>query len=96
MACHPQIDADPDPSYHFDADSDADPAYHFDADADWDPTLPFNLIRIWIHNTDWKSTPYFAFFVRAASPRIHASKVVFRSGKIFSDPDAEPLDLDPT
>jgi hypothetical protein len=24
MACHLQIDADPDPAYHFDADQDAD------------------------------------------------------------------------
>jgi hypothetical protein len=32
LACHLQIDADPDPAYHFNADPD--PAYHFDADPD--------------------------------------------------------------
>jgi hypothetical protein len=35
LACHRQIDEDPDPdtAHHFEADADADPAYHFDADA---------------------------------------------------------------
>ncbi len=48
MACHLQIDADPDPGppYHFAADGDAnpDPAYHVDADpeADPDPTFHFD------------------------------------------------------
>ncbi len=44
MACHLQIDADPDPAYHFDEDADPDPAYHFDADAasDPDPTFQFD------------------------------------------------------
>ncbi len=39
MACHLQIDADPDPAYHFDADPDAYPdlGYYFDSDADPDP-----------------------------------------------------------
>jgi hypothetical protein len=32
LACHLQIDADPDSAYHFDAD--LDPAYHLDADPD--------------------------------------------------------------
>jgi hypothetical protein len=38
LACHLQIDADPDQAHHFDADPDADtdPAYHFDADPDAD------------------------------------------------------------
>ncbi len=31
LACHLQIDADPDPAYQIDADPD--PAHHFDADA---------------------------------------------------------------
>jgi hypothetical protein len=43
LACHLQIDADPDPAYRFDPDSayhfDPDPAYHFDADPDPDPTF---------------------------------------------------------
>jgi hypothetical protein len=42
LACHLQIDASPDPAYHFDADPDPaylfnvdpDPAYLFDADPD--------------------------------------------------------------
>jgi len=36
LACHPQIDANPDPypAYHFDADPDPDPARHFDPDPD--------------------------------------------------------------
>ncbi len=41
MTCHPQIDADPDPVYHFDAGADPDPAYH----------LMQILTRIRIHNT---------------------------------------------
>jgi hypothetical protein len=32
MACHLQIDADPDVAYHFDADTD--PIFQFDADPD--------------------------------------------------------------
>ncbi len=32
LDCHKQIDADPDPAYHYDADPD--PACHFDADPD--------------------------------------------------------------
>jgi hypothetical protein len=40
LACHQQINAEPDP----------DPAYHFDADADPDLTL-FNLRRIRIRDT---------------------------------------------
>ncbi len=40
MACRLQVDADPDPAYHFDADPDPDPAYHLDADPD--PTFQFN------------------------------------------------------
>jgi hypothetical protein len=32
LACHLQIDLDPDPAYHFDADPDS--AYHFDPDPD--------------------------------------------------------------
>jgi hypothetical protein len=40
MACHPQIDADPVPVYHFDADAVPDPAYHVDADPD--PTFQFD------------------------------------------------------
>jgi hypothetical protein len=46
LACHLQIDADPDPTYHFDADGDADPdpAYPVDPDpeADPDPTFHFD------------------------------------------------------
>ncbi len=39
LTSHLQIDADPDPAYHFAADPEAgpDPAYHFDADPDPDP-----------------------------------------------------------
>jgi hypothetical protein len=41
LACHLQIDADPDPgpdpAYHFDANPDADQDFYFDADADPDP-----------------------------------------------------------
>jgi hypothetical protein len=33
-ACHLQIDADPDPAYHFDADPD--PTFQFDVDPDPD------------------------------------------------------------
>jgi hypothetical protein len=36
LACHAQIDADPDPAYHFDEDPDANP----------DPD--FYLMRTWI------------------------------------------------
>ena len=36
------IDADPDPTFHFDADPDPDPAFYFDADPDPDPTSHFN------------------------------------------------------
>jgi hypothetical protein len=35
LACHLQIDLDPDPAYHFDADPD--PTFQFDADPDPDP-----------------------------------------------------------
>ncbi len=35
------FDADPDPTFHFDADPDPDPAYHFDADPD--PTFQFAM-----------------------------------------------------
>ncbi len=38
-ACHLQIDADPDPGYHFDADPD--PGYHFDAGPD--PSFQFDV-----------------------------------------------------
>ncbi len=43
MACHLQIDADPDPDqvYHFDANADPDPAYHVDVDPH--PTFQFDL-----------------------------------------------------
>jgi hypothetical protein len=36
LACHLQIDADPnpDPANHFDADRDLDPTFQFDADPD--------------------------------------------------------------
>jgi hypothetical protein len=37
LACHLQVDPDPDPAYHFDADPD--PAYHVDADPDADADL---------------------------------------------------------
>jgi hypothetical protein len=46
LACHLQIDADPDPAYHFDPDPaynfgpDPDPAYHLDLDPD--PTFQFD------------------------------------------------------
>ncbi len=48
LACHLQIDADPDPgpAYHFDADPDL--AYQVDAD----PYPAFQFVRIHIHNTD--------------------------------------------
>ncbi len=46
MACHLQIDANPDPgpAYHFDADGDAvlDPAYPFDPDPEADPEPTFD------------------------------------------------------
>jgi hypothetical protein len=38
LACHLQIDADPDPANHFDPDL----AYHVDADADPDPISQFD------------------------------------------------------
>jgi hypothetical protein len=42
LVFHLQIDADPDPAYHFDADtnadSDPDPDYHFDANPDPEQT----------------------------------------------------------
>jgi hypothetical protein len=40
LACHLQVDTDPDPdpACHFDAEPD--PAYHFDTDTD--PTFPFD------------------------------------------------------
>jgi hypothetical protein len=40
LACHLQIDVDPDPVYHFNADPD--PAHHFDVDTDPDPTFQFD------------------------------------------------------
>jgi hypothetical protein len=40
LACHLQIDPNPDPAYHFDAD--LDPAYHFDADLYPDSTFQFH------------------------------------------------------
>ncbi len=43
LACHLQIDADPDPACHFDAVPDADPTFQFDAD-------PCVSMRIRIHN----------------------------------------------
>ncbi len=44
MACHLQIDADPDLAFHFDADLDPHPAYQFDADLNAvpDPTFRFD------------------------------------------------------
>jgi hypothetical protein len=36
LACHLQIDADPDP--------DLNPAYNFDADPDSDPTFQFDAV----------------------------------------------------
>jgi hypothetical protein len=41
LACHLQIDADPDPAYHF--DPYPDPAYHLGGDADPDPDLTFQF-----------------------------------------------------
>ncbi len=32
LACHLQIDEDPDSAYHFDADRDPDPIFQFDVD----------------------------------------------------------------
>jgi hypothetical protein len=40
LACHLQIDADPDSAYHYDADPG--PVFHFDADADPDTTFKFD------------------------------------------------------
>jgi hypothetical protein len=44
LACHLQIDADPErgPHYHFDADADPDPNYNFDEYQDPDPTFQFD------------------------------------------------------
>jgi hypothetical protein len=46
LACHLQIDADPDLkpgfAYHFDEDPDPDPAYHFGANPDPDPADHFD------------------------------------------------------
>jgi hypothetical protein len=44
LACHLQIDADPnpDPAYHFDAERDLDPTFQFDVDPDpqyWEETV---------------------------------------------------------
>jgi hypothetical protein len=62
LACHLQIDADPNPdsAYQVDADpyadtdSGPDPAYHFDAnpDADPDPTFQFDSDPVLLYNTD--------------------------------------------
>jgi hypothetical protein len=41
LACYLQIDADPDPAYHFDVDPD--PAYQFNADPD--STFQFEMYR---------------------------------------------------
>jgi hypothetical protein len=41
LACHLQIDADPNPSYHFYLDPD--PAYHFNPDADQDSNTTFQF-----------------------------------------------------
>jgi hypothetical protein len=42
LACHLQIDAnpDPDPAFYFDAEPDPDPSHHFGADPD--PTFLFD------------------------------------------------------
>ena len=48
-----RFDADPDPTFHFDADPDPDPPCHFDADPD---SIPFNLMWILIHNTNCHNT----------------------------------------
>jgi hypothetical protein len=37
LACHLEIDMDPDPADHFDADADPNPTFHFDAVPDPDP-----------------------------------------------------------
>jgi hypothetical protein len=47
LACHLQINTDPDPAYHFDADPDLDPPYHFATNpdptfADLDPAFQFD------------------------------------------------------
>jgi hypothetical protein len=34
LACHLQLDADPDPVYHFDADTDPEATFQFDANPD--------------------------------------------------------------
>jgi hypothetical protein len=41
LACHLQIDADPDPTYHFYVNLDPNSACHFDADQD--PTFQFDV-----------------------------------------------------
>jgi hypothetical protein len=57
LACHQQIDVDPDPDPTFHFDADPDPANHFDADPDSD----HNLMQIRIHNTDFHM--FFAVFL---------------------------------
>jgi hypothetical protein len=42
LACHLQIDADPDPV--------PDPAYHFDENPDADAYPDFYLMRTWMYN----------------------------------------------
>ncbi len=42
LACHLQIDKDPDPGPTFQFDADLDPANHFDADPDSDHTFKFD------------------------------------------------------
>jgi hypothetical protein len=41
LACHLQIDADPEPAYYF--DTDPDPDYYDDADPDPDPDPTFQF-----------------------------------------------------
>jgi hypothetical protein len=75
LACHLQIDADPDPgpAYHFDADPDL--ANHVDADPD--PTFQF-LRSMRIHNTDTHVGSYCAenrlFF--SAMKRVNCLRVI--------------------
>jgi hypothetical protein len=47
LACHLQIDADPDPAYHFDAAPDADPDFYLMRMR----IQVTKMMRIQIHNT---------------------------------------------
>jgi hypothetical protein len=81
LACHLEIDADPDPASNFDADADLDPdpAYHLDADADLDPDPAYHFDA----DADLDTDPTYHF---DADARLHGRTIFFRRGKQRSPP----------